>query len=313
MIKNENPYFMYHKGLIFTFLIYQILCWKSWNTKWAFLTSSMIAGYLCLNQTLITHLSNHDHHYFRPMMILYVFLVADSLIRIGKKLSFSVARANQMVYFGIFLCLGYTAKASFLTMKYINQEQTSESNILNNFNLKNTVTFLQQIPKKEIGLILIDPKLTYVVELMTDFPVFINEYFYHCITSDDQLFRRWALLGKFYHWNQNSISLLLRNLIENSNVFLWFYGLPQSYMGPKNNYLLEVQNLKIKAWMNAYEQVDIQDLLRQEDSRGTLPKFAISSAHHELDLETVQTYFKITLLKEFPLEHTKIWSLQPRF
>lgn len=311
LIRSRNPYFMLHKGLIITFVVYQILCWKRWTPRWKILTSSMLAGYGCLNQSIITGLSSHDHHYFRPLMVTYIFVVADIFVHVFQLWPKILLRRRLLIVSGCLVCILISAKAAYLNLNIIHHKFQPGVRALRATQFKETVAAIQNIPAEEKGAILANPDYTYIIEILGNARVFIDEYFYHCITSDDLLFRRWALLRKIYGWNQTTLTSFLRDFVDKSNLNYWLYGLPATYLGQKNSYTAEEKDRRIDEWAAAYKNASATELLKFEMLQGTAPRYVLASPHYEPDLALLQKSFKMHLVFESTEEKTKLWRLDP--
>ena len=110
----RTPYFLGHFGLLGTFLLYQALCWKNWDWRWKFCTSGMVCGWILLNQNWISGLYYQEHHYFRPLMLLYLSVLGDSIQRIARLMP-AKSKKPAFVPFGVGLFLIFRESDGFST------------------------------------------------------------------------------------------------------------------------------------------------------------------------------------------------------
>ena len=310
LVENQTPYYLFHKGLWTTFLVYQVLSWKHWNLRWAFLTASMIGGYVCLNQTAISGLSSHDHHYFRPMMISYVFVVMDCLVRFFEQYPKTTGRRLVVVSASALVVLILTVNASLALVSSVRTQGAPPQSPLEKPGLQQTLAHIKKLPDSDKNLMLADPTLTYFLEILGDATVYINQYFYHCIMPDEALFSRWALLGKFRGWTQRDVTLMLDDFIKKLSVTFWLYGLPEQYTGPKNRYSEEDLQKRAEVWASTYTSRKIEDLILEKRFKGALPNTALITPQFPLKLELLQKFFRMKLLFQVPEEGTQLWKLE---
>ena len=313
LIRNRMPYFLLHKGFLFTFVLYQYVYWNRWNTRWKVLSSAMVAGYFCLNQSVVTGLSSHDHHYFRPLMVPYVFVVADMIQSMFRRWPHWFQNKKLIILCGIIFCTVLSLKSAWFVMQLVGRNARSDLGSHYQVNLKETIERIKEIPDRNRSLLLSDPDYTYVFEIFADIPVFIDEYFYHCITSDEELFRRWAILGKTYGWNKAHVNKLLRTFVDEANVSFWLYGLPSSYQGARNSYRPQDQDLRVDTWIEAYDRSSLTDMLKFEILQESPPTYLLESRHFSADLKGLGSVFEAKLVFEVPAEGTRLWRLLPKF
>jgi len=312
LVSTPQAYFTFHKGLIFTFVAYQFACWNERNIRWKFLTAAMIAGYLCLNQSFVTGVSNHDQHYFRPLMITYLFVLADFLTRVSEW----VPHWIQNRYFKwpaavVIICL-VSGFGAWRVFQLADQSFAKDSYSLSSNRFEKTLATLKGMPVDEKGIILADPALTYPIEVITDHWSYIHPYYYECIVPDDLLFKRWSFLGKVFGWDHQEVSAFLTKFIKDSSLPYWLFGLPASFAGEKNKYNSLSLELRKKVWTESYDSITLKDVVEEQHKTGVVPRYLLKSPGYEPDFKVLKPLFSWKLLFEVPEERTSLWAITPR-
>ncbi len=311
LVKHRHPYFLFHKGLIGTFIFYQFISWRHWNVRWKFLTASMIAGFVCLNQNLITGLTSQDQHYFRALMVPYVFTMTDIWLRLQDKIK------NERIKLILKVCV-MTAivfcffRGGFKVIKLIQEVPRNADGEYVSRRILKTVQLVKEKVQDPEGLVLANPTFTYDLEILSNVHVYIDDYFYHCIISDDLLFKRWLMLGKSFGWSRDQVSQRLNDFIHSTQLPYWFFGLPNSYTGVRNEYTDENKQSRIQQWLDAYMQSDFAELLQFENKIRSLPRYLLETPGFKANLDLLQKYFILRSLGEVPEEHTRLWELEYR-
>jgi hypothetical protein len=307
MIRNRVPHFAFHKALLVTFVAYQLACWRNRDAKWRLGTAGMIAGYLCLNQNALTGISNQDHHYFRPMMAIYLFVAADFVARIAERAR-RTAFARAVPALGLLLVFGVLAKSAWIATAW-----SREAGPLASMgSLSQTMKALREIRPSERGPILADPQLAYALALSGDSSPYVFEYMHHCILPDHRLFLRWAVLFKSRGLTPSQHRGWLERFAGTTTLPWWLYGLPENYSYPKDSYSAEGFRHRIDASASAYAARPLEAFAAEGARSNDLPRYALETPSFALDLEALRSAFEVRLERELPAEGTRLWSLVPK-
>ena len=307
VVSNHHPYFLFHKAFWATFISYQLFYWrrpKDW--LWQLGTAGMLAGYLCLNQNIITGLSSQDHHFFRPMMAIYVFVVADIGTKIWPALCEKIGAWGR-VGLPIALCALITCKAAWTNMETSNAAETKWGFLQAGGTFEQTVHEMAKVPPEFRGLMLEDQNLSYLTAVRSGIPIYVNDYLSICAISDQQVFFRWSLYMKSFGRSPVEVEDFLTRFIRASNLPWWLYGMPDTYLGPRDRYSDKIYADRARSWVTAYSSLSVSDLLKQVNQ---MPRLILESPGYRLDQSGFGSFVRLKILFEVPQEGTRLWLIE---
>jgi hypothetical protein len=307
LIRNYHPYFLFHKGFLATFISYQLLYWrrhKGW--QWQLGTAGMLAGYLCLNQNLITGLSNQDHHFFRPMMAVYVFVASDVGTWVWQSVSERMGSLGRAAV-PFALCTLMICKATWTIVETSNAAETKWGYLQAGGAFEQTVHELAKVPPDFRGLMLEDPRLSDLTAVRSGIPIYVNNYLPICAISDEQLFFRWALLMKAFGRSLADIQTFLTRFSGTTNLPWWLYGMPDSYQGPTDQFTPEIYAERKSSWLSTYSSLSVADLVKRVNR---MPSLILESPGFRLDQSAMGSVVHLKMLFEVPQEGTRLWLIQ---
>lgn len=302
-LSSHKAHFLFHKGLIVTFVLYQWACRKRRDQAWRLLTAGMIAGYLLLNQPLLTGVSSQEHHYFRPLNVLFIVVVADLLGRYWNKRVAVAFSALALVACGM---AAYRVRTLAADTELAGSYGKSAAEI------ERTLARMRELSKENGGTVLVDAAYAYAIALRTGLPVYIENYTFHCMISDAELFARWGLLQRAQGRSAAEYGRVLESIV-NHELPWWIHGVPSDFKGRKDRNWREDKALLAQAVAGRYNERSIEsfasELLR---SGAGLPKLALSGPAGQLDEHELRRAFSLELLAEVPQERTRLWKLAPK-
>lgn len=308
---STGPEFLLHKSMIFTFIIYQIVCWKSHDWKWRFFTSFTCAGWLVLNQDLITGEDAEFFHYFRPLGVIYAFILFDIVHRILTRVKERLHYPN-LRWVGVILCVLIILRGFNGAEKIKKDTEEPTSFAYKVHHLDKTLHFLKNLSDQNRGALLMDPDLSLPISLKTSLPIYVVPLIFNCLISDSELFARWGIFFRAYGRSNAEYTSFINTFVEEATLPSWNFGLPQSYKGQKRAHGIASLKPKATACIDSYSKRSMVSFVNDVQIKHGLPRLALSSPSFELDLDALQTSFQVDLLKEVPDEKTKVWLLTPK-
>ncbi len=311
MLKIRQPYFLWHAGILGTFVLYQLIAWKRRDWRWKFCTSTMVCGWLVLNQNLVTGIYNQEHHYFRPLTVIYICVIGDLTARL-------IERWRRRESAGRYTAPAFAATLAALLLhgaamsNRVAQGAAAPRELLASANrIPRTLAYLKQVPTAAGLAALVDPDLAYVVGVGSGLSVYVYDYTHQCIIPDDELFDRWALLGRAFGFRSADFARV-RDLALPGNLPWWLFGLPATYAGARDRNQVEDRVAMLGAWNLAYDSSKLDDLVAKLRARRGLPGILIESPGFALDRAALEKHFRLEPLISVPEEQTAVWRLISR-